>query len=56
MGRGVGGRGSSQCKPTMSPVRQLIGRVVSDKMQKSIVVAVDRTIRHPKYEKVRIFA
>jgi len=29
-----------------------IGRVVSDKMDKSIVVRVDRTYRHPLYEKI----
>ncbi len=29
-----------------------VGRVVSDKMQKTIVVAVGRTLRHPEYAKV----
>lgn len=28
-----------------------IGRVVSDKMDKTIVVAVEKTIRHPLYKK-----
>jgi len=28
-----------------------IGRVVSNKMQKSIVVAIDRRLAHPKYRK-----
>jgi small subunit ribosomal protein S17 len=28
------------------------GVVVSNKMQKTVVVKVDRTIRHPRYEKV----
>lgn len=28
------------------------GVVVSNKMQKTVVVRVDRTIRHPQYEKV----
>lgn len=28
------------------------GRVVSNKMDKTVVVAVDRTLRHPKYGKV----
>lgn len=28
------------------------GVVVSNKMQKTVVVRVDRTFRHPKYEKV----
>mgnify|MGYP001038291310 FL=1 len=32
--------------------RRLIGTVVSDKMQKTIVVRVERTLRHPIYKKV----
>lgn len=28
------------------------GRVVSNKMDKTVVVAVERTMRHPKYGKV----
>ncbi|MCS6773073.1 MAG: 30S ribosomal protein S17 [Anaerolineae bacterium] len=32
--------------------RRLIGVVVSDKMQKTIVVRVQRTFRHPLYKKV----
>jgi small subunit ribosomal protein S17 len=32
--------------------RRLVGVVVSDKMAKTIVVRVDRTIRHPLYQKV----
>jgi small subunit ribosomal protein S17 len=28
------------------------GRVVSNKMNKTVVVAVESTIRHPRYEKV----
>jgi small subunit ribosomal protein S17 len=32
--------------------RRLVGVVVSDKMQKTIVVRVDRTVRHPLYQKV----
>lgn len=31
--------------------RRLIGKVVSDKMQKTIVVAVTRLKLHPKYKK-----
>lgn len=31
--------------------RQLTGRVVSDKMQKTVVVVVERTARHPVYGK-----
>ena len=29
-----------------------IGRVVSDKMEKTRVVAVDRLFRHPQYQKI----
>ncbi len=32
--------------------RRLTGLVVSDKMQKTIVVSVERTLRHPVYKKV----
>ncbi|MBA3957926.1 MAG: 30S ribosomal protein S17 [Parachlamydiaceae bacterium] len=31
-------------------VRQ--GRVVSNKMEKTVVVVIEKTMRHPKYEKV----
>jgi small subunit ribosomal protein S17 len=32
--------------------KRLVGRVVSDKMQKTVVVQVERTRRHPLYGKV----
>jgi len=32
--------------------RLLVGRVTSDKMDKTVVVAVERTYRHPLYGKV----
>ncbi len=32
--------------------RRLVGRVVSDKMQKTVVVQVEQTRRHPLYGKV----
>lgn len=32
--------------------RTLVGKVVSDKMDKSIVVLVERKIKHPKYGKI----
>ena len=32
--------------------RRLVGTVVSDKMQKTIVVRVERLVRHPLYERV----
>ncbi len=34
------------------PRKQLIGRVISNKMDKTAVVAVETTKRHPLYEKV----
>jgi small subunit ribosomal protein S17 len=35
----------------VSQARVLIGTVVSDKMQDTIVVKIERKVRHPKYEK-----
>jgi small subunit ribosomal protein S17 len=32
--------------------RELVGEVVSDKMEKTIVVEVSRRVRHPRYMKV----
>ena len=29
-----------------------VGRVVSDKMDKTIVVAIEDNVRHPKYQKI----
>jgi small subunit ribosomal protein S17 len=37
---------------TRSSRKSRKGIVVSNKMQKTVVVSVERTIRHPKYEKV----
>jgi small subunit ribosomal protein S17 len=31
--------------------RELIGTVISDKMDKSVVVAVERLVKHPLYHK-----
>lgn len=31
--------------------KQRIGRVVSDRMQKTIVVVADRLVKHPRYRK-----
>ncbi len=40
-------------KPKKRGVRkEKIGRVVSDKMQKTIIVAVERKVKHPLYKKV----
>jgi len=32
-------------------VRRVVGRVVSDKMNKSVTVAIERLVKHPKYGK-----
>ena len=32
--------------------RELVGEVISDKMEKTIVVEVGRRVRHPRYKKV----
>ncbi|MDV3351823.1 30S ribosomal protein S17 [Leptolyngbyaceae cyanobacterium CCMR0082] len=32
--------------------RELTGRVVSDKMDKTVVVAVENRVPHPKYQKI----
>ena len=32
--------------------KRLVGLVVSDKMDKTVVVRVERTVRHPRYGKV----
>jgi len=32
--------------------KELVGEVVSDKMDKTIVVEVQRRVRHPRYKKV----
>lgn len=35
-----------------SSARTLMGKVLSNKMQKTIVVVVERTVKHPKYNKI----
>ena len=32
--------------------RTIVGKIVSDKMQKTVVVMVERTVKHPKYGKI----
>ena len=32
--------------------RTMVGKVISDKMDKTIVVLVERTVKHPKYGKI----
>ena len=36
----------------ISKKKQLVGSVVSDKMDKTVVVRVERLVRHPRYGKV----
>ena len=35
-----------------SNAKAMIGKVISDKMHKTIVVLVERSVRHPKYGKI----
>lgn len=35
-----------------SNARTMVGKVISDKMQKTVVVLIERTIKHPKYGKI----
>ena len=37
-------------KPTSK--RTLIGRVVSDKMEKTVTVLIERRVKHPMYDKI----
>ena len=39
---------------TSSMKRTLIGRVVSDKMDKTVTVLVERKVKHPMYGKVMV--
>lgn len=32
-------------------LRSVVGKVISDKMQKTVVVLIERKVRHPKYKK-----
>ena len=42
----------SETQNTAKVARTLRGRVVSDKMQKACVVAVERRVKHPIYGKI----
>ena len=39
---------------TTSVKRTLIGRVVSDKMEKTVTVLVERKVKHPMYGKIMV--
>lgn len=45
------GRANSLRSNNIMPKKQLIGTVVSDKMQKTIIVKVERIKEHPKYKR-----
>jgi small subunit ribosomal protein S17 len=36
------------------PVKERVGLVVSDKMDKTVVVAIENRIPHPKYRKIMV--
>jgi small subunit ribosomal protein S17 len=42
---------STEATPARKSVRTLTGQVVSDKMDKTIAVAIERVVRHPTYGK-----
>ena len=37
---------------TVKTTRTLVGKVVSDKMQKTVTVLVERRVKHPLYSKI----
>lgn len=43
---------TSPVTPTRGHRKERVGEVVSDKMQKTIVVRVERRFRHPEFKKV----
>jgi small subunit ribosomal protein S17 len=43
---------TEQATQTAPQKKTMIGQVVSDKMEKTIVVEVSRRVRHPQYHKV----
>jgi len=42
----------SEIETTMKAERRIVGRVTSNKMDKTITVAVERTVKHPLYGKL----
>lgn len=42
----------SEVTEVVSASRRIVGRVVSNKMDKTITVAVERTVKHPLYGKL----
>jgi small subunit ribosomal protein S17 len=46
------GADMAEAKQTEKVVRSVTGRVVSDKMDKTVTVLVERSVKHPLYGKV----
>ena len=44
--------GTPQATPTRGNYKERVGKVLSSKMDKTVVVAIDRLVRHPVYHKV----
>jgi small subunit ribosomal protein S17 len=42
---------AEQAQPVVKK-KELVGEVVSDKMEKTIVVQIERRVQHPRYKKV----
>ena len=42
---------AEQVQPVVKQ-KELVGEVVSDKMDKTIIVQIERRVRHPRYKKV----
>lgn len=42
----------AETQKTEKIVRSVIGRVISDKMEKTVTVLVERSVKHPLYGKV----
>jgi small subunit ribosomal protein S17 len=45
-------RPAPEPKASVANQRKLVGRVVSDKMQKTVVVKVERRVKHPEMGKI----
>jgi small subunit ribosomal protein S17 len=48
---GAAGAGATEATPERASRRTLRGLVVSDRMEKTITVRVERVFKHPKYKK-----
>src|SRR5438128_6500034 len=43
---------AEQAQPVVKQHKEIVGEVISDKMDKTIIVQVERRVRHPRYKKV----